>query len=137
MMLRKYVALLCLLSASSVQAADNCQVTIERFHDVAQGYQVEDNVDGERSSVAPNPPLRCAEITITSTFRKEKIAIWLREHIEATLIDGREVTATQLNFKKDDVKAGYITFRPQQAVWAYVCFGQDATPIASIECELD
>lgn len=136
-MLRKYVALLCLLCASSVQAADDCQVTIEQFHDVEQGYRIKGTTDGNRSFVAPNPPLRCAEITITSTSRKEKVAIWLREHIEATLIDGREVTATQLNFKQDDVKAGYITFRPQQAVWAYVCFSQDATPIASIECELD
>ncbi|WP_230857255.1 hypothetical protein [Vibrio cidicii] len=136
-MLRKYIALLCLFSASSVQAADDCQVTIERLHDVVQGYQVQENEDGKRSSVAQNPPLRCAEITITSTSRKEKIAIWLREHIEATLIDGRELVASQLNFKKDDVKAGYITFRPQQAVWAYVCFSEDATPIANIECELD
>ncbi|HFG1781939.1 TPA: hypothetical protein ACGF1S_003467, partial [Vibrio cholerae] len=61
--------------------------------------------------------------------------VWLTKRLKATLINGREVEATQLSFRKEDLKAGYVSFDAHQAKSAYVCFDEDAAAIRTIECD--
>ncbi|KQB08733.1 hypothetical protein [Vibrio metoecus] len=110
-----------------------CEVTIHQLQDVDRGYQVVEK-EGSTTLLA-NPPLRCAEITLTLSQRQEKVAVWLTKRLKATFINGREVQASQLSFRKEEVKAGYITFDANQAKSAYVCFDESSAPISSIECE--
>ncbi|EKF9151998.1 hypothetical protein O1B07_000978 [Vibrio cholerae] len=133
MVWRKRTAVLLGMVSLNAMGAPICEVTINQLQDVDRGYQVFEH-DGSKT-ISPNPPLRCAEISLTLSQHQQKVAVWLTKRLKATLINGREIEATQLSFRKEDLKAGYVIFDAHQAKSAYVCFDEDTAAIRTIECD--
>ncbi len=73
--------------------------------------------------------------TLDAISTTVKVAVWLTKRLKATLINGREVEATQRSFRKEDPKAGYGSFDAHRAKSAYVCFYEEAAAIRTIECD--
>ncbi|WP_244323485.1 hypothetical protein [Salinivibrio costicola] len=133
-MLRFFISLM-IFSSASVFSKPMCDVNITRTHDVNRGFQVIEKKGGE--VILENPPMRCAEVTITLSQKQKKVSSWLYDNFEAILVDGNRLQASQITFREEDIKSGYITFKPNQAKQAYVCFEESTSSISTVECLWD
>lgn len=131
----KYAGFFLFIATFGAFGKPTCDITTVQLHDIDRGYIIyeQNNI----RTLKPNPPLRCADITFTLSQRQQKVASWLNRRVKAVLTDGRELQASKILFQKEDLKAGYVTFQPHVGTSAYVCFDEDVTSIANIECYWD
>ncbi|HDY8158587.1 TPA: hypothetical protein RQL00_003199 [Vibrio vulnificus] len=135
MAIGKYTAFFLFIATFGAFGKPACDITTVQLHDVDRGYIIYEQNDIR--TLKPNPPLRCADITVTLSQRQQKVASWLNRRVKAVLTDGRELQASKMSFQKEDLKAGYVTFEPYVGKPAYVCFDEDVASIANIECDWD
>ncbi|MEZ9700327.1 hypothetical protein AB4455_21520 [Vibrio sp. 10N.261.46.E12] len=129
---------LTMLMPSIASAKETC--TIEQF----QAIDIQPNTKGgvlDKESgqflVTEKPPMRCANITFTTSTTRNRIASQMNNNFEASFYDNQTGNSHSATFDEDEVKAGYIRIGPNNPAEAYVCFVTSETPIKDITCDVN
>lgn len=126
-----------LLGSPTSYAQNTC--TIESF----QSVDVEPDVTAAKIDrknhqiqIKRKSPMRCANITFTTSTTRNRVSHLMANHFEATYLDHSVSQSHSITFDEDELKAGYIRVGPNNPVEAYVCFSNAETPIADISCDV-
>ena len=128
---------LTMLMPSIASAKETC--TIEQFQAIDIQPDAKGGVLDKESGqflITEKPPMRCANITFTTSTTRNRIASQMNSNFEASFYDGKTGNSHSVTFNEDEVQAGYIRIGPNNPVEAYVCFVTSETPIKSITCDV-
>ena len=127
-----------LIFASPVSFAKNT-CTIESFQSIdIEPTTTAAKIDRENDQIQikRKPPMRCANITFTTSNTRNRIGHQMANKFEAQYFDNTSATSHSISFDEDKLKAGYIRVGPNNPVEAYVCFTTAETPIKEISCDV-
>ncbi|UPR33590.1 hypothetical protein [Vibrio splendidus] len=128
---------LTMLMPSIASAKETC--TIEQFQPIDIQPDTKGGVLDKESGqflVTEKPPMRCANITFTTSTTRNRIASQMNNNFEANFYDNQTGKSHSVAFDEDEVKAGYIRIGPNKPAEAYVCFVTSETPIKDITCDI-
>ncbi len=128
---------LTMLMPSIASAKETC--TIEQFQAIDIQPDAKGGVLDKESGqflITEKPPMRCANITFTTSTTRNRIASQMNNNFEASFYDNQTGISHSVAFDEDEVKAGYIRIGPNNPVEAYVCFVTSETPIKNITCDV-
>ncbi|WP_172380390.1 hypothetical protein [Vibrio sp. Vb339] len=129
---------LTMLMPSIVSAKETC--TIEQFQAIDIQPDTKGGVLDKESGqflITEKPPMRCANITFTTSTTRNRIASQMNNNFEANFYDNQTGSSHSVTFDEDEVKAGYIRIGPNKPAEAYVCFVTSETPIKDITCDVN
>ncbi|MBE8577284.1 hypothetical protein [Vibrio sp. OPT18] len=118
-------------------AKETC--TIEQFQAIDIQPDTKGGVLDKESGqflITEKPPMRCANITFTTSTTRNRIASQMNNNFEANFYDNQTGSSHSVTFDEDEVKAGYIRIGPNKPAEAYVCFVTSETPIKDITCDV-
>ncbi|MEZ9353858.1 hypothetical protein AB4182_20055 [Vibrio splendidus] len=128
---------LAILMPTAASAKETC--TIEQFQAIDIKPDTKGGVLDKESGqflITEKPPMRCANITFTTSTTRNRIASQMNGNFEASFYDGKTGNSHSVTFNEDEVQAGYIRIGPNNPVEAYVCFVTSETPIKNITCDV-
>ncbi|PMH06809.1 hypothetical protein [Vibrio splendidus] len=128
---------LTILMPTTMSAKETC--TIEQFQPVDIQPDTKGGVLDKESGqflITEKPPMRCANITFTTSTTRNRIASQMNSNFEANFYDNQTGISHSVTFNEDEVQAGYIRIGPNNPVEAYVCFVTSETPIKNIACDV-
>ncbi|CAK3759799.1 MULTISPECIES: hypothetical protein [Vibrio] len=128
---------LTMLMPSIASAKETC--TIEQFQAIDIQPDTKGGVLDKESGqflITEKPPMRCANITFTTSTTRNRIASQMNNNFEANFYDNQTGNSHSVTFDEDEVKAGYIRIGPNKPAEAYVCFVTSETPIKDITCDV-
>ncbi|MFA0378238.1 hypothetical protein AB4517_10425 [Vibrio sp. 10N.222.52.C3] len=128
---------LTMLMTSIASAKETC--TIEQFQAIDIQPDTKGGVLDKESGqflITEKPPMRCANITFTTSTTRNRIASQMNNNFEANFYDNQMGSSHSVTFDEDEVKAGYIRIGPNKPAEAYVCFVTSETPIKNITCDV-
>ncbi|WP_060983591.1 hypothetical protein [Vibrio splendidus] len=128
---------LTMLMPSIASAKETC--AIEQFQAIDIQPDTKGGVLDKESGqflIAEKPPMRCANITFTTSTTRNRIASQMNNNFEASFYDNQTGISHSVTFDEDEVKAGYIRIGPNKPAEAYVCFVTSETPIKNITCDV-
>ncbi|OQQ03271.1 hypothetical protein BK411_20750 [Vibrio splendidus] len=128
---------LTMLMPSIASAKETC--TIEQFQAIDIQPDTKGGVLDKESGqflITEKPPMRCANITFTTSTTRNRIASQMNGNFEASFYDNQTRSSHSVAFDEDEVQAGYIRIGPNNPVEAYVCFVTSETPIKNITCDV-
>ncbi|MCY9863457.1 hypothetical protein OTK49_13015 [Vibrio coralliirubri] len=129
---------LTMLMPSIASAKETC--TIEQFQAIDIQPDTKGGVLDKESGqflITEKPPMRCANITFTTSTTRNRIASQMNNNFEANFYDNQTGNSHSVTFDEDEVKAGYIRIGPNKPAEAYVCFVTSETPIKDITCDVN
>ena len=129
---------LTILMPSIASAKETC--TIEQFQAIDIQPDTKGGVLDKESGqflITEKPPMRCANITFTTSTTRNRIASQMNNNFEANFYDNQTGNSHSVTFDEDEVKAGYIRIGPNKPAEAYVCFVTSETPIKDITCDVN
>ncbi|CDT28546.1 conserved exported hypothetical protein [Vibrio coralliirubri] len=129
---------LTMLMPSITSAKETC--TIEQFQAIDIQPDTKGGVLDKESGqflITEKPPMRCANITFTTSTTRNRIASQMNNNFEANFYDNQTGSSHSVTFDEDEVKAGYIRIGPNKPAEAYVCFVTSETPIKDITCDVN
>ncbi|WP_333913781.1 hypothetical protein [Vibrio coralliirubri] len=128
---------LTMLMPSIASAKETC--IIEQFQAIDIQPDTKGGVLDKESGqflITEKPPMRCANITFTTSTTRNRIASQMNNNFEANFYDNQTGSSHSVAFDEDEVKAGYIRIGPNKPADAYVCFVTSETPIKDITCDV-
>ncbi|WP_192890117.1 hypothetical protein [Vibrio bathopelagicus] len=128
---------LAILMPTAASAKETC--TIEQFQPIDIQPDTKGGVLDKESGqflITEKPPMRCANITFTTSTTRNRIASQMNSNFEASFYDGQTGNSSLASFNEDEVKAGYIRIGPNNPAEAYICFVTSETPIKDITCDV-
>ncbi|WP_086971049.1 hypothetical protein [Vibrio coralliirubri] len=128
---------LTILMPSIASAKETC--TIEQFQAIDIQPDTKGGVLDKESGqflITEKPPMRCANITFTTSTTRNRIASQMNNNFEANFYDNQTGSSHSVTFDEDEVMAGYIRIGPNTPAEAYVCFVTSETPIKDITCDV-
>ncbi|MDA0155082.1 hypothetical protein OH460_22445 [Vibrio sp. Makdt] len=129
---------LTMLMPSIASAKETC--TIEQFQAIDIQPDTKGGVLDKESGqflITEKPPMRCANITFTTSTTRNRIASQMNNNFEANFYDNQTGSSHSVTFDEGEVKAGYIRIGPNKPAEAYVCFVTSETPIKDITCDVN
>ncbi|CDU14958.1 conserved exported hypothetical protein [Vibrio coralliirubri] len=129
---------LLILMPTTASAKETC--TIEQFQAIDIQPDTKGGVLDKESGqflITEKPPMRCANITFTTSTTRNRIASQMNGNFEASFYDNQTGSSHSVAFDEDVVKAGYIRIGPNKPAEAYVCFVTSETPIKDITCDVN
>ena len=126
------------LFSSLATAKPSCSIDAFQPVDITPSIQ-ESLVDKQNRQVVltQQATMRCANITFSTAYTRNRVAHTMAQSFEATYFDGKQATSRSVTFNEDELRAGYIKIGPRQPRSAYVCFTKSETPINIITCDID
>ncbi|ULN64925.1 hypothetical protein MID13_03750 [Vibrio gigantis] len=128
---------LAILMPTVASAKETC--TIEQFQPIDIQPDTKGGVLDKESGqflITEKPPMRCANVTFTTSTTRNRIASQMNGNFEASFYDGQIGSSSSASFNEDEVKAGYIRIGPNNPAEAYICFVTSETPIKNITCDV-
>ncbi|MFA0404991.1 MULTISPECIES: hypothetical protein [unclassified Vibrio] len=129
---------LTMLMPSIASAKETC--TVEQFQAIDIQPDTKGGVIDKESGqflITEKPPMRCANITFTTSTTRNRIASQMNNNFEANFYDNQTGSSHSVTFDEDEIKAGYIRIGPNKPAEAYVCFVTSETPIKDITCDVN
>ncbi|MEZ8099872.1 hypothetical protein [Vibrio bivalvicida] len=128
------------LSLFSASTYAKAKCTIEHYQPIDVASETKGGVLDEESGqflIKEKPPMRCANITFSTSHTRDRVANQMQGSFEALYFDNQTSRSYSITFNQDQVKAGYIRIGPNNPAEAYVCFTTSDTPIKEISCDVE
>ncbi|AIW13368.1 hypothetical protein VITU102760_15245 [Vibrio tubiashii] len=128
------------LSLFSAHAFAKATCTIEYYQPIDIASETKGGVLDRESGqilIKEKPPMRCANVTFTTSHTRDRVANQMQGSFEAIYFDNQKGQSHSISFNQDEVQAGYIRIGPNNPVEAYICFTTSETPIKEISCDVN